>query len=131
MNNVDVRVYEPVDTTTPVVVTAPSLSVGTDPTFSVNKIKKTVDEILADNIHAPITCQALINSADTGVFASSNSNGYHLLPVSGKKIHEHLSSGNITEIKTSGGIVLNICIVYVHICQTVMHTTSSPTLHSC
>ena len=104
VNNVDVRVYEPVDTTTPVVVTAPSLSVGTDPTFSVNKIKKTVDEILADNIHAPITCQALINSADTGVFASSNSNGYHLLPVSGKKIHEHLSSGNITEIKTSGGI---------------------------
>ena len=104
VNNVDVRVYEPVDTTTPVVITAPSFSVGTDPTFSLNKIKRTVAEILADTIHAPITCQALINSADTAVFASTNSNGYHLLPVSGKKIHEHFSSGNITEIKTSGGI---------------------------
>ena len=104
INNAEVSVYQPVQTTTPVVVTTPSLSVGNDPTFSVNKIKRTVAEILADTTHAPITCQALINSADTAVFASTNSNGYHLLPVSGKKIHEHLSSGNITEIKTSGSI---------------------------
>lgn len=100
INNVDVAVYEPTQITTPVVVTTPSLSVGTDPTFSVDKIKRTVAEILADNIHAPITCQALINSAETAEFASTNTNGYHLLPVSGKKIHEHLSSGNMQIIKT-------------------------------
>jgi hypothetical protein len=93
-------VYEPTQTITPVVVTTPSLSVGPDPTFSVDKIKRTVAEILADNIHAPITCQALINSAETAEFASTNTNGYHLLPVSGKKIHEHLSSGNMQIIKT-------------------------------
>jgi hypothetical protein len=104
VNNVTTRVYQPVDQSTPVVITAPSFSVGNDPTFSVNKIKRTVAEILADNIHAPITCQALINSADTAVFASTNSNGYHLLPVSGRKIHEHFSSGNIPELKTSGTI---------------------------
>jgi hypothetical protein len=105
INNVDVAVYEPTQTTTPVVVTTPSLSVGTDPTFSVNKIKKTVDEILADNIHAPITCQALMNSADTGVITSFDSKGYHSLPVSGQNIHEHFSSGNISELKTSGNII--------------------------
>ena len=106
INNTEVSVYQPVQTTTPVVVTTPSLSVGNDPTFSVNKIKRTVAEILADNIHAPITCQALINSADTAVFASTDPiNGYHVLPVSGKKIHEHLSSGNISELKTSGNII--------------------------
>ena len=75
VNNVDVRVYEPVDTTTPVVITAPSFSVGTDPTFSVNKIKRTVAEILADNIHAPITCQALINRIDMRTTSSSPQTG--------------------------------------------------------
>jgi len=85
-------------------VNTPSLSIGTTPTLTVGTIKQTVDELLGDNIDAPITCQALLDSADTAVFASSNSNGYHTLPPSGKKIHEHLSSGNITEIKTSGSI---------------------------
>ena len=105
VNNVTTRVYQPVDQSTPVVITAPSFSAGNDPTFSVNKIKRTVAEILADTIHAPITCQALINSADAALIQSIDPiNGYHTLPVSGKKIHEHFSSGNITEIKTSGGI---------------------------
>ena len=85
-------------------VNAPSLSIGTTPALTVGTIKQTVDELLGDNIDAPITCQALLDSADTAVFASSNSNGYHTLPPSGKKIHEHLSSGNITEIKASGSI---------------------------
>ena len=89
---------------TGVSVNAPSLSIGTTPALTVGTIKQTVDELLGDNIDAPITCQALLDSADTAVFASSNSNGYHTLPPSGKKIHEHLSSGNITEIKASGSI---------------------------
>ena len=81
-------------------VNAPSLSVGTTPAITVSTIKHTVDELLGYNIDA----QALLDSADTAVFASTNSDGYHKLPPSGKKIHEHLSSGNITEIKTSGKI---------------------------
>ena len=104
LNNEDVRVYEPTNTTTPVLITAPSLSVGDDPSVTVNKMKITADEILADNINAPITCQALLGSADTAVIASSDTNGYHTLPPSGEKIHDYFSSGNITELKTSDGI---------------------------
>ena len=116
INNAEVSVYQPVQTTTPVVVTTPSLSVGNDPTFSVNKIKRTVAEILADTTHAPITCQALIDSANTAVFASTDPiNGYHTLPVSGKKIHEHFSSGNISELKTSGNIITTAGLVGIKI----------------
>ena len=98
-------VSQPVVTPPPgVSVNAPTLSVGTTPALQVGTIKQTVDELLGDNIDAPITCQALLDSADTAVFASTNNDGYHKLPPSGKKIHEHLSSGNITEIKTSGKI---------------------------
>ena len=104
LNNEDVRVYEPTNTTTPVLITAPSLSVGDDLSVTVNKMKTTADEILADNIDNPITCQALLDSADTAVIAASNTDGYHKLPPSGKKIHAHFSSGNIAEIKTSGSI---------------------------
>ena len=52
-------------------VNAPSLSVGTTPALTVGTIKHTVDELLGDNIDAPITCQALLNSADTAVFATT------------------------------------------------------------
>lgn len=98
VNNVDVRVYEPVDTSTPVIITAPQFSVGGDPTFSVNKIKRTVDEILLDNIHAPVTCQALLSCTASGEIVQTHSSGYHLLPVSGQKIYEYLSTNT-----TSGG----------------------------
>ncbi len=77
---------------------------GDDLSVTVNKMKTTADEILADNIDNPITCQALLDSADTAVIAASNTDGYHKLPPSGKKIHAHFSSGNIAEIKTSGSI---------------------------
>ena len=107
LNNEDVRVYEPTNTTTPVLITAPSLSVGDDLSVTVNKMKTTADEILADNIDNPITCQALLDSADTAVIAASNTDGYEKLPPSGKKIHAHFSSGNIAEIKTSGSIEAN------------------------
>lgn len=116
INNAEVSVYQPVQTTTPVVVTTPSLSVGNDPTFSVNKIKRTVAEILADTIHAPITCQALINSADAALIQEIDTvNGYHTLPVSGKRIHEHFSSGNISELKTSGNIITTAGLVGIKI----------------
>ena len=99
-------VSQPVVTPPPgVSVNAPTLSVGTNPALTVNTIKHTVDELLGDNIDAPITCQALLDSADTAVFATTDSNGYHKLPPSGKKIHEHLSSGNIPELKASGDII--------------------------
>lgn len=53
--------------------------------------KKTADEILADIVQTPITCQALLDSSDKGVIAQTDISGYHLLPVSGKKIHEHFN----------------------------------------
>ena len=56
------------------------------------KTKQTADEILADNIQTPITCQALLDSSDKAVFASTDVSGYHNLPVSGKKMHEHLET---------------------------------------
>lgn len=102
VNNVDVRVYEPVDTSTPVIITAPQFSVGGDPTFSVNKIKRTVDEILLDNIHAPVTCQALLSCTASGEIVQTHSSGYHLLPVSGQKIYEYLST-NFTGGGGGGG----------------------------
>jgi len=101
-----IKLSQPVVTPPPgVSVNAPTLSVGTNPALTVNTIKHTVDELLGDNIDAPITCQALLDSADTAVFATTDSNGYHKLPPSGKKIHEHLSSGNIPELKASGDII--------------------------
>ena len=64
------------------------------------KMNQTPDEILADG-NPLITGQALLDSADIAVFASTHNDGYHKLPPSGKLIHEHLGSGNIAEIKLS------------------------------
>ena len=91
LNNVDVRVYEPINTDTPVIISAPQISVG-DPTFSVDKIKRTVAEILGDNIHAPVTCQALLSCSASGEIVPTHTNGYHLLPVSGKKVYDYLTN---------------------------------------
>lgn len=51
--------------------------------------KKTADEILADTIQTPITCQALLDSAEKAQVASADISGYNLLPVSGKRMYEH------------------------------------------
>ena len=48
VNSQEVTLYEPI--TAGAVVNVPALSVGTNPAFSVNTIKSTVDEILADNV---------------------------------------------------------------------------------
>lgn len=60
-------------------------------THDILRTKKTADEILADIIHTPITCQSLLDSCDKGVIAQTDISGYHLLPISGKKIHDHLN----------------------------------------
>ena len=103
---------------TGVTVTTPSLAIGANsgmpgrvPAFSVNTIKDTVDLLLGDNIDAPITCQALLESANTAVIAASNTDGYHTLPPSGEKIHAHLGSGNIPELKASGNIITRAGLV--------------------
>ena len=69
----------------------PSISIGANPTFTVDTINLTVAEILADEVNAPITCQALLESANTAVITSNTlASGYHLLPPRGKLIHAHL-----------------------------------------
>ena len=83
-----VTLLQPVTPTTSVNV--PSLSIGANPTFTVGTIKRTVAEILGDEVHAPITCQSLLESANTAVIGSTVGTGYHALPPSGRKIHEHL-----------------------------------------
>ena len=56
------------------------------------KTKKTADEILADIIQTPITCQSLLDSSNKGVIAQSDISGYHLLPVSGINLDSHLTT---------------------------------------
>jgi len=83
-----VTLLQPVTPTTSVNV--PSISIGANPTFTVGTIKRTVAEILADEVHAPITCQALLESANTAVIGPTVGTGYHTLPPSGRLVHEHL-----------------------------------------
>jgi len=60
----------------------------------VDTIKTTCAEILAAPIkNAPITCQALLDSASCAVITGDIlATGYHTLPPSGKKIHDHIES---------------------------------------
>ena len=85
-----VTLVQPIAVTPTTSVNVPSLSIGANPTFTVGTIKRTVAEILGDEVHAPITCQALLESANTAVIGSTVGTGYHALPPSGRKIHEHL-----------------------------------------
>ena len=85
-----VTLVQPIAVTPTTSVNVPSLSIGANPTFTVGTIKRTVAEILGDEVHAPITCQSLLESANTAVIGSTVGTGYHALPPSGRKIHEHL-----------------------------------------
>ena len=86
-----VTLLQPIAVTPTTSVNVPSISIGANPTFTVGTIKRTVAEILADTVNAPITCQALLESANTAVITSNTlASGYHLLPPSGKLIHAHL-----------------------------------------
>ena len=59
----------------------------------VNKIKTTCADLLADSINAPITCQALLESANCSVITGTALDpGYHTLPPSGKIIHDYIES---------------------------------------
>ena len=92
-----VSLYEPITSGASVtaVINAPALiigSVGVAPVI-VDTIKTTCTEILANNKNAPITCQALLDSASCAVITGDIlATGYHTLPPSGKKIHDHIES---------------------------------------
>lgn len=93
-----VSLYEPITSGTSVtaVINAPALiigSVGVAPVI-VDTIKTTCTEILAAPIkNAPITCQALLDSASCAVITGDIlATGYHTLPPSGKKIHDYIES---------------------------------------
>ena len=59
---------------------------------SFTRFKTTPTEILADNDDQPFSCQAFLASGSTAAIASTNANGYHLLPPSGATIESHLST---------------------------------------
>ena len=120
-----VSLYEPITSGASVtaVINAPALVIGSVSVTPVivDTIKTTCTEILANNKNAPITCQALLDSASCAVITGDIlATGYHTLPPSGKKIHDHIeslkyrparmenvSSGSTTANVSSPGVIFS------------------------
>jgi hypothetical protein len=66
-------------------------------TFSA--FKTTADEILADDISEPISCQALLESGSLALIQGIlDPSGYHLLPPSGTVINTHLTTNYVSKL---------------------------------
>ena len=76
-----------------------------------NRLKTTKEQILSTdavsqglpdpNKNEPITCQALLDSTANAVIASTNADGYHLLPPSGSVLKTHLDNLTVPTLKKS------------------------------